>query len=477
MHRSTSTGRPPVQPALPAAGGPSSPRGTRRAFLAGSAVLLAAGCSSSTKSTSAASGSSSAPAASAGAASSTSSGAAGGDPTATINVVGILDPVADGMNTILAAFKKAHPTITVDYQFVSFDNLNSVLDARVTNKSGNPDVYWADEPRVPALASRGYAEDLTSMFAGQISSLQTSGIEACTYDGKLWALPIADSTQLLYYNKMALTKAGVAFPSADPKNPITWEQLATDAAKVKAAGAAQYGMLFGQFDRYYQLEPLVVGLGGSRGASGKDNLTPDITSPAWVKAFTWYHDLFTSGAAPRGVPSEQTDALFVGGKAGYEVEGPWLLPTLNTSKIEWGVAMQPKFAGGTEVTPTGSWSLAMNPFTKNKAAAAVFMKWMAIDNGSGYENNRPAPELPANKIGQVTYFKRPVFDTPAGKQAVKIIDYATANTAVPRLSTVGYIEFETILFQTFGDIRNGQSAQAALTSASSQLTTAWAKYK
>jgi len=394
----------------------------------------------------------------------------------TINAVGILDPATDGIGVILAAFKKAHPAITVNYEFVSFDNLNSVLDARITNKTGNPDVYWADEPRVPALAARGYAADLTTILQGQIGDLQTSGIAACTYNGKLWALPIADSTQLLYYNKDLLKKAGLAAPSADPQNPITWEQLAADALKAKKTGAL-YGMFFGQFDRYYQLEALPVGLGGSPGGSGKANLVPDITSPAWVKAFEWYGSIFASGAAPRGITSEQTDPLFVSGKAAYEVEGPWLLPTLNSSKINWGVATQPRFAAGKEVTPTGSWSLAMNPFSKNQAAAATFMRWMSIEGGSGYENNRPAPELPANKVGQAAYFKRPVFATAEGKKAATIIDYVTARNAVPRLSTIGYIEFETILNQAFADIRNGQDAKTALTAATGKLTTAWAKYK
>ncbi len=398
------------------------------------------------------------------------------DPTATVKVVSILDLKTAHMQSVIDAFEKAHPTIKVDYQSVPFDNLNSTLDARIANKGGDPDVYWADQPRISALAARGEAEDLTKVFSGDKSKFDPTAYDAGVYQNKLWALPIANSTQLLYYNKTLLKKAGLTNPSASTDQRMTWEQLTTDATKAKAAGA-QYGFLFGQFDRYYQLEPLPVQLGGSVGATGKDNLTPDFTSDQWVKAFTWYGSLFSSGVAPKGMKSEETDPAFVAGRAAYMVEGPWLIPQLGESKVDWGVAPQPVFEGGKPATPTGSWSLAMNPFSKQKEAAAVFMKWMAVDEGSGYIKYRSDPELAATPEGKKIYFEKSVFSSPEGQNAAKIVDFETSNTAVNRVGTIGYIEFETILNQAFADIRNGADPKTALGSASTQLATAWKKYQ
>src|SRR4051794_16224385 len=259
---------------------------------------------------------------------SSSSGASGWsvpstDPTATIKVVSILDLKTAHMQQVIDAFQKAHPTIKIDYQSVPFDSLNSTLDARIANKGGDPDIYWADQPRISALAARGEAEDLTAVFSDTKDKFDPTAYDAGVYQDKMWALPIANSTQLLYYNKTLLKKAGIDMPSPSPDQRMTWEQLTTDAKKAKDAGA-KYGFLFGQFDRYYQLEPLPVQLGGSVGASGDGNLTPDFTSDAWVKAFTWYRSLFEDGVAPRGVKSEQTDPAFLAGQAGYMVEGPWL---------------------------------------------------------------------------------------------------------------------------------------------------------
>jgi multiple sugar transport system substrate-binding protein len=398
------------------------------------------------------------------------------DPTATIKVLSHLSLKADDMQTVVNAFEKAHPTIKVEWQTVPFDALNSTIDARVGNKGGDPDVYWADQPRISALAARGEAEDLTKAFSGYKSSFDATPYDAGVYQNKLWALPIANSTQLLFYNKSLLKKAGLAPPSPSIDHRMTWEQLTMDAAKAKAAGA-QYGLLFGQFDRYYQLEPLPVQLGGSVGATGRNNLTPDFTSDQWVRAFTWYGSLFKNGVSPRGMKPEETDAAFQAGRAAYMVQGPWLLPDVQASKVDWGVAPQPVFQGGKPATPTGSWSVSMNPFSKQKPAAAVFMKWLAIDQGGGYIKYRAAPELAASVEGKKIYFQKSVFRSPEGKNAAAIIDYETAHTAVNRVPTIGYIEFETILNQAFGDIRNGADPKTSLDNAANQLTTAWKKYQ
>ena len=101
---------------------------------------------------------------------------------------------------------------------------------------------------------------------------------------------------------------------------------------------------------------------------------------------------------------------------------------------------------------------------------------MAIDGGSGYIKYRASPELAANVAGKAVYFAKPVFASAQGKAASQIIAYETAHTGVNRVSTIGYLEFETILNAAFSDISNGTPARQALQSASTKLRTAWAKY-
>ena len=396
------------------------------------------------------------------------------DPTATVQVLGHQDP--EILQPVFDAFHEAHPDITVDYESVPFDQLNSVLDARIANQDGNPDVYWADQPRIPALSSRGYTQDLTDQFSGLTDAFDSAPLESSSFDGRLWSLPIANSTQLLYYNVELVEAAGSDLPSADPEERMTWQEL-RDRAQAAVDAGAENGILFGQTNRYYQLEPLPVSAGGSAGGTGEGNLTPDITSDPWVEAMSYYQSLFTDGLYPQGVAPEQSNEEFLTGSTAYMVQGNWLVPSLAEADFEWGVAAHPYFEGGDVATPTGSWSLAMSPFSDDKEAAAIFMRWMAIDDGGGYALYLEAPELPATPEGKEAYFERDIFGSDAGQEAAAIIDYETANTGVPRLQTVGYVEFEEILGRAFSDIATGTDPATALESATDELTTAWAKYQ
>ncbi len=191
---------------------------------------------------------------------------------------------------------------------------------------------------------------------------------------------------------------------------------------------------------------------------------------------TYYGSLFADGVAPRGVTDNDSD--FLAGKTAFLVEGNWMLDRLAAqSQVDWGVAPHPVWAGGKDVTPTGGWDLSLSPFSAQKEAAAIFMKWMTVDDGGNYSRYRPAPELPANIEGLKTYLEKPLFQTAEGKNAASIITYQSDNTGFPRLQTVGYLEFESIMGQTFSDIANGANAKTALDAATTSLTTAWAKYK
>jgi ABC-type glycerol-3-phosphate transport system substrate-binding protein len=386
---------------------------------------------------------------------------------------------ATQIQPVLDAFHKAHPNITVKYEAVPFDSFNSVLAARLTNSSDAIDVFDTDMPRTAAYAQRGWLADLSKTFPDLKSVVDPASLQAATVDGKLVAMPYQTSTNILYYNKKLLSAAGVAAPSADPKSRLTWEDVTTDAQKAKAAGA-QYGIVFDQIDRYYQLEPLAISAGGGAGGSGDGNLTPDVTNDGWVKAFTWYGKLFSDGLSPRGVAVADTPNIFAAGQTAFYVGGPWWGTQFTGAKdLDFGVAPFPAFSGGKPSTPTGGWSLGLNPKDSgDKAnAAAIFMKFFGIDNG-GYAQYLTALAVPPSNLqGSAKFYDSEVFKDQRFAGVVDLMKSDLSNTATLRLQNVGYVEFEDIMTKTFDDIINGTDAKTALTSASSQLTDTWAKYK
>ncbi|GMA23188.1 hypothetical protein GCM10025864_09470 [Luteimicrobium album] len=387
---------------------------------------------------------------------------------------------ADQIQPVLDAFHAKHPNITVKYEAEPFDDFNSVLAARLTSDKKSIDVYDVDMPRTEAYASRGYLADLTKTFPELKDDVDPASLKAATVDEKLVAMPYQTSTNILYYNKTLLDKAGIETPSADASARLTWEQVTADAKKAQSAGGAQYGLVFDQIDRYYQLEPLAISAGGSAGGNGDGNLTPAVTDAGWTKAFTWYGQLFADGVSPRGVKVADTPNLFAAGKVAYFVGGPWWGAQFTAEKkLDFGVAAFPEFEGGTASTPTGGWSLGLNPNdSKEKAnAALIFMKFMGIDDGgySQYLTSLTVP--PSNNEGSAKFYESATFKDPRFAGVVPLMKYELENTATLRLQTVGYVEFEDTMTKAFDDIINGTDASQALKSASSDLVSAWAKYK
>jgi len=60
---------------------------------------------------------------------------------------------------------------------------------------------------------------------------------------------------------------------------------------------------------------------------------------------------------------------------------------------------------------------------------------------------------------------------------VSLMKYELAHTAILRLKTVGYIEFENIITNAYDDIIDGADVTTTLANASANLKTTWAEYK
>jgi len=390
-----------------------------------------------------------------------------------LSFVGPEQPTA--MEPVIAAFQAANPSIKVEYESVPFAQLNDILQTRIGSGDATPDVYTADQPRIPALVSRGYLLDLTAEV-GDISSIVIpSAIEASTVDGKLSALPVSTSTQVLYFNRDLLAKASLAEPSIDPEQRITWEQVATDAAAAQAAGA-EWGFSFDQVSRVYQILPLPESLGGGNGVTGDDSLTPAITNDAWVNALTFYGQLFESGVSPRGVAPEQTPDLFANGEVAYFVGGPWWIPNFaGTAGLNYGIAAHPYFDGGVPVTPTGAWSWGINPNSAHPAEALKFIQFATLDSQGSLETAKGFGIPPANEEALEVYLSQESFSTDNISGVSALIRYELNNTAVIRPRTVGFIQFEDIVGRALEDIRNGAEAKATLESASKELEAAWSR--
>lgn len=375
------------------------------------------------------------------------------------------------VNPVITGFEKANPTVKIVYTQVPFDNLNAQIQARIGAQDAGIDVYLADTPRIPAFASRGYLLDL-SAYLPQIKAVaNATAINAVSYDGKAWAFPMWTSTQLLFYNRDLLQKAGIQPLKTDEGDRLTWAALVDLATKAKSGGST-WGFSFEQVDRYYQLQPLFESAGGGSGLTGNGNLTPDITNPAWVKTAEWYQSTFNSGISPRGVPPEQIPDLFANGQLAFFLGGPWNFDQFNAAtKLNYGVAPVPYFQGGKPVTPTDSFAVGVNPYAANKDLAVKFAQFMTLDPEGNSLTVEANPVPPTNAKAYDRYIDGIAkLGNGVGGPAKEIITDEIAKTAVGRPRSVGFVAFEEVMNRAFSDIRNGSDVHQTLEEAQTQLT-------
>ena len=379
---------------------------------------------------------------------------------------------------VIAEFEKENPGITVRDETVPFDQLNAQVQARVGTGDTSIDLYGVDEPRIPALATRHLLKDLSTV-RDQVAAASTPEAVAITsYMGVLYALPEWTSTQLLFYNRELLRKAGVTIPSSDVAHRMTWDQVLIGAKAAQKAGA-RWGLGFEQVDRYYQLQPLFESSGAGSGLTGPDLLTPAITAPKWIGTMAWYGDLYKSGLAARGIAPEQMPDLFRDGKLAFLVAGPWNFREFEQApSLKWGIAPHPYFTSGKPVTPTDSWAVGINPHSQHQAEALKFALFMTVNTKGDLLTTAQNPLPPANKAA----FGQHITQATAGGGAATasygaILTHELQDTAVSRPRTVGYVAFEQIMNRAFSDVRNGANAKAELSQANDQLQTTFSRLR
>lgn len=408
-----------------------------------------------------------------------STGGGGGDADSGTITLLMADPQKN-VQPALDAFAKEYPNITVEYEYVPFDQYNNLIEQRVGSGDDSVDVYAVDSGAVGALANKGYLVDLTDDFADLVASDSLPATkDANTFDGKLWSVPLWTSMQFLYYNKDLLDAAGIPYPSQDLAQAATYQELAENGKKAQAAGAT-WGLLFDQINRYYQLQPLVESAGGGSGVTGDDLLTADINNDGWVSAMDWYSSLFEDGISPRGVATEQMPALFATGQATYIVSGPWQIGVNKgeTPAVNYGVAANPIWEGGQGAMSTGSWNLGINPATDNLEASKTLVKFLGL--------TKTGNSAAAAATGTSPTFNDSFDEFLGGLDArdgehtaglAQLTSDQLNNIAVNRPNSPGFTQMADVTGRAFEDIRNGQDVKATLDTAQTELQGLWDRLK
>ena len=259
--------------------------------------------------------------------------------------------------------------LTIERESVPGKDLIQKVLQRASSKT-LPDVLMLDNPDVQEIAASGALAPLSD-FDVDTSGYIDGIIEAATYEGELYGLAPVVNTLGLFYNADILDAAGIA-------PPTTWAELKDAAAKLTTGD--QYGMAFSAIATYegsWQFLPFMWTNGGDE---------TDLQTPENAEALQLWVDLVESGSASDSVINwSQADVKdqFAAGKAAMMVNGPWQIPALNETDINWASVQLPvNEAGQTPVAPLGGevWTVPETGDADKQKNAAEFVECMGSDD-------------------------------------------------------------------------------------------------
>lgn len=358
--------------------------------------------------------------------------------------------------TIIPAFEKKNPGVTVKDVAVPYDQLHQKL---VTAVAGDvlPDLVRADIGWVPELANLGVLVPLdTSMsdFTTLSSQSYPGSLATNKWKGHYYGLPLDTNTRVLLYNADVLKKAGIATP------PATVADLVADAPQLKAVGASAFA---DNGAGGWNVLPWIWSAGGQITDPDVTKATGYLNSAASIAGVQTLVDLYRGGYLPDiilggsgGVST--SDGLATGAYATI-LDGPWMYPIFTNQYPDFklNAAQVPQGAGGS-ISVVGGEDIVLTKSSKNQAAATEFMRYMVSEEA----------QLEMAKVGQM-----PVLANLGDKLTSVNAYYAPfvtqLATAKPRPVTPAWSEMDAMLQdEVRSAIKGDKSVKSALDEAASK---------
>ncbi|TDE11459.1 ABC transporter substrate-binding protein [Jiangella asiatica] len=198
-----------------------------------------------------------------------------------------------------AEFMEEHPGVDVDITVNPWQGAQEQLTAALAAGEG-PDVAYLIPDRIPTLASQDLLTPLGAALGEDREDFHDNALEAVTYDGEIYAVPVLQSVIPQVYDKRVLDAAGVGEP------PTTWDAFLEAAEKVQAAGyyMTEYpGHL--EMTLNISFYPWLHQAGGSVFADDGESVA--FNSPEGVEALEYLTSLVENGYTPSGAISEPSN--------------------------------------------------------------------------------------------------------------------------------------------------------------------------
>lgn len=398
----------------------------------------------------------------------TTGGGGGSDAEANLDGRGPITYVQgkDNNNVVRPFIEKwnaAHPDekVTFKEQTDQADQQHDDLVQHFQAKQSDYDVVSVDVIWTAEFAAKGWLQPLKDKMAIDTSKMLKAPVEAASYKGTLYAAPKDSDGGILFYRKDLV-----------PNAPKTWDEMMGMCSIAKQNNIGCYS---GQFSKY---EGLTVNASEAINSAGGSVLNkdgkPNLNTPEAKAGLENLAKAYADGNIPKEAitfKEEDSRQAFQSGKLLFLRNWPYVYSLMSTEgssavKDKFGMAPLPG-KDGPGASALGGHNAAINVYSKNKATALDFIKFIETEENQKFFANQAslAPILTSLYEDQALVAKLPY---------LSVLQTSIQN-AVPRPVTPFYPAVtKAIQENAYPAIKGEKSVESALTDMQKSIESAGA---
>lgn len=326
---------------------------------------------------------------------------------------------------LIDRWNAAHPDEKVTFKEQSndasqqYDDLKQHLQA----KSADYDVVAMDVPWTAEFAAQGWIQPLKDSFAIDTSTLLSPPVASATYNGTLYAAPRNTNGGLLFYRSDLV-----------PNPPKTWSEM---LAQCPIARENNIGCYAGQLAPYEGLTVNTAEVINAYGGTfvGPDGKTPTVNSPQSRAGLQVLVDAYKNGDIPKAAISfqePQSQNAFAKGELLFLRTWPSFYGDAGSESSavagKFSVAPLPG-KDGVGASTLGGYNAAISAFSKNKATALDFLRFLISEDAQHIVASGALPSVRASMYDDPALIAKMPY-LPALKESIA--------SAVPRPVTPFY---------------------------------------
>mgnify|MGYP004534674483 FL=1 len=213
----------------------------------------------------------------------------------------------------------------LDVQFEKKTSLTDSLKLVGNDPSAAPDLFLFAHDKIGVFAEMGILAPVAPLLEdGTLDAFLPMTIDAATYKGTLYQLPLYFETLLFMYNRRYMR---------DEEVPATTEALYSYMEN--NTGRGRYGFVEQHSTAYY----CAAWIHGFDGSIIDSSAVPFPDEQAVQEALA-YHLKFVK-LMPGETEYNTVNTLFLEGKADATIGGPWMVPSAREAGIDLGIAPMP----------------------------------------------------------------------------------------------------------------------------------------